>query len=70
MFEVIRLRALTTDRFDMKICLRENTQLQKLKYAIYLFLDLTVDKMLQCFCNLKANRSIKKKLAGATNYVS
>ena len=53
------IQKLTTDRFDMKICLRENIQLQTLKYTIYLFFDLTVDKMLQCFCNLKANRSIK-----------
>jgi hypothetical protein len=30
-----------------------------LKHTIYLFVDLTIDKMLQCFCNLKANRSIK-----------
>jgi hypothetical protein len=53
------IQTLTTDRFDMKICLRENFELQTLKYTTYLFLDLTVDKMLQCFCNLKANRSIK-----------
>ena len=44
---------MTTDQFDMKICLRENTQLQSLKYTYYLFLDLTVDKTLQCFCNFK-----------------
>jgi uncharacterized membrane protein (UPF0182 family) len=39
------IQTLTTDQFDMKTCLRENTQLQSIRF--YLFIDLTVDKMLR-----------------------
>jgi hypothetical protein len=47
------IQTLTTDRFDMKICLRENIHATS-NFKVYDFICLlTVDKMLQCFCKIE-----------------
>ena len=51
---------MTTDGFDMKI--RLSREIERIPtsnfkaYDFFCFFDLTVDKMLECFSNFKANR--------------